>query len=272
MAHSRVIIVGCGRAGGSFAIAARRAGYDVRLVAGPSGRVIAGFEDSVVRTDAPLPRAHLVVLAVRDDAIRRVASDLVPRVSGSPVVAHLSGLTSVGSLAPLRDSGLQVGSLHPLMTLPDPERGADALEASWAAVTADDDVAEVLFDFATALGMTPFRLPDEAKPLYHAAASAAGNFVTAVLGLAEELARSAAVPFEAFRPLAETAVAAAVEAGANATLTGPVARGDWATVVSQLRAVDALGGDLGEDYRALVEVTARLAGRLQEARAVVESN
>lgn len=266
-----MIIVGCGRAGGAFAIAARRAGFDVRLVPGPSGRVVAGFAESVIPPGDPLPPAHLVVVAVRDDAIPAVAADLLSRIRGRPTVAHLSGLTSVDSLADLEASGVAVGSLHPLMTLPDPEHGAAALDGAWAAVTAGDEVAETLAAFASTLGMIPFRLPDHAKALYHAAASAAANFVTAVLGMAGELAEAAGVPFEAFRPLAVAAVEAVIEAGADATLTGPVARGDWRTVALQLRAVDRLGVGLGEDYRALIQVTARLAGRLEEARSVVES-
>jgi predicted short-subunit dehydrogenase-like oxidoreductase (DUF2520 family) len=62
------------------------------------------------------------------------------------------------------------------------------------------------------------------------------------------------------------------EAGASAALTGPVARGDWATVHAQLRAVDELSAGLGRDFRSMIEVTARRAGRLDEARSAVESD
>ncbi len=267
-----MIIVGGGRAGGSLAIAARSAGFDVRIVAGPSGRVPAGLADATIAPDEPFPPAELVVLAVRDEAIPEVAAGILARVQGRPIVVHLSGLTSLQVLAEVTRAGLPIGSFHPLMTLSDPERGAAALRGASAAITGGEQVAATLAAFADALGMRPFVLADQSKPLYHAAASAASNFVTAVLGVAEDLAAAAGVPFSSFRPLAHAAVAAVFEAGASAALTGPVARGDWATVHAQLRAVDELSASLGRDFRSMIEVTARRAGRLDEARSAVESD
>ncbi len=273
MKHPRtVIIVGGGRAGGSIAIAARDAGLDVRIVPGPSGRAPAGFENARVPREESLPPADLVILAVSDGAIAEVAAGILTRLRGRPIVAHLSGLTSIRHLSVLADAGLPVGSLHPLMTLPDPDRGAAALAGASAAITGEDGVVAALSSFAEALGMRPFVLADEDKPLYHAAASAASNFVTTVLGLAQDLAVAAGVAPSSFRPLAEAAVAAVFEAGAAVALTGPVARGDWGTVHAQLTAVEGVSTGIARDFRALVEVTAHRAGRLDEFRAVVESD
>src|SRR5215207_3396468 len=59
---------------------------------------------------------------------------------------------------------------------------------------------------AAALGMTPFAVPDADRALYHAAASAASNFVVTLAAVAEALATRAGVPRALLAPLAEAAV------------------------------------------------------------------
>lgn len=265
----QVIIVGGGRAGGALAIAAHRAGHAVSLIPGPSGRIPAGFDGPVLDRPGPLPAADLIVLAVRDDAIAGVADDLSARLTGRPIVVHLSGLTGLDVLASCAAVGCPVGSFHPLMTLPDPIRGSQALAGATATITSDTMAFGRLAQFATTLGMKPRLLAEDRKALYHAAAAAASNFVTAILGIAGDLADAAGVAAEDLRPLTRAAVEAAFDAGADVTLTGPVARGDWSTVSAQLSAIDADLPELSSAYRALVALTAERVGRGDEARVVV---
>lgn len=264
MNEINVVVVGGGRAAGAFAIACRRAGHRVSIVPGPSGRVVDGFEDVAIGVGHPMSGADLVIIAVSDRAIGAVAESLVARVDAGTTVVHLSGLGSVDLLAPLAAIGCPTGSLHPLMTLPDPTSGAEALAGSTATITASDTTARRLEAFARSLGMRPRRLADADKARYHAAAAAASNFVVAALAVASELARSVDVPFEAFRPLAQKAVSAAFDTGPEESLTGPVARGDWSTVAVQLTAIDRSLPDLSSSYRALIGVTARCANREDE--------
>lgn len=263
-----MIVVGPGRAGGSLALAAGAAGHHLVGVlsrhpeAAPSGLAALGWE-------APLPEADLVVVAVRDDAVSDVAARLVPLVSGSPVVAHLSGALPVAALAPLAAAGRRTGSLHPLQTLPDAVRGSAALAGAWAAVGgADEATARLLEEFARSLGLHPFRLADAARPAYHAAAAVAANFVVTTLAAARDLALRAGVPFEAFRPLVAEVVGNVFALGPEAALTGPVARGDVRTVTAHLAAAKEAG--VGELVGALTAATARLAGTSELIDPVLE--
>jgi predicted short-subunit dehydrogenase-like oxidoreductase (DUF2520 family) len=252
-----LIIVGMGRAGGSLARAALEAGH--RLAGVLSRRPPALVP--VLDWDSALPPCDLVLLAVSDGAIGEVAARLAPYWSGTTPAVHLSGFVSVDALEPVTAVGASVGSFHPLQTLPDPERGAAALAGSWAAVTAEDpELAALLEAFAASLGMQPFPLDDDAKPVYHAAAAAAANYVVEALAVAADLATAAGVDAAVMEPLTRRVVENVFEVGAEAALTGPIARGDLATVAGQQRAADAASPELGAQFRLLAEATALRAG------------
>lgn len=252
-----LIIVGMGRAGGSLARAAREAGHRLVGVLSRRGSDIG----PVLDWDEPLPGCDLVLMAVSDGAIPEVARRLVPVWPSETPAVHLSGFVSVGALEPLAEAGAAVGSFHPLQTLPDPERGAAALAGAWAAVTAaDPDLSALLEDFAASLGMRPFRLEDDAKPAYHAAAAAAANYVVEALAVASDLVEAAGVDAVVMEPLTRRVVENVFEVGADAALTGPIARGDLATVAGQQQAADQISAGLGAQFRLLARATAIRAG------------
>ena len=113
---------------------------------------------------------------------------VAPRATELRGVVHLSGAVPVAALQPFAARGMAVGAFHPLQSLPDPHRGAQALSGSAVAITASDRVLhEMLERLADDLGMRPFDLPDDRRALYHAAASMASNAVGASLLLAERL-------------------------------------------------------------------------------------
>jgi predicted short-subunit dehydrogenase-like oxidoreductase (DUF2520 family) len=220
---SSVHVVGTGRAGG--AIAARLAERGLSVVSGRE----------------PLADADLVVLAVPDAAISEVAQ----RVPIGPWVAHVSGATSLSALAP-HDRRF---SVHPLQTL-SRERGPEQLDGAWAAVTAETDEASAAGRWlAETLGLRAFPLADADKPLYHAGAAMASNFLVTLYRAAARLLEETDAPPEALVPL----MTRTIENGF--ALTGPIARGDWSTVEAHLRALEARAPDLVPLYRALAEAT-----------------
>lgn len=257
----RLIVAGPGRAGGSLALAAQRAGHHVVGILARRGLPEWAAELAELSWIEPLPAADVLVVAVRDDAIGAVAEQLAPLAGSVPAAVHVSGFTSVASLRPFSEAGLLVGSFHPLQTLPDPMTGAAALPGSWVGVTAPPPLESDLYQLARSLGCRPFGLADDAKALYHAAASSSSNYVIAALAVAAGLFELAGVPVEAGRPLTESAVRNVFERGPLAVLTGPIARGDRTTVLGQLAAVDAT--PYGRDFRALAALTARLAGTVE---------
>jgi predicted short-subunit dehydrogenase-like oxidoreductase (DUF2520 family) len=164
-----------------------------------------------------------------------------------PWIAHVSGATSLTALAPhVRRFGV-----HPLQTLV-PDRGPEQLDGAWSAIGGES--AEALDRarwLAVTLGLRPFVVRDEDRPLYHAAAVIGGNYLVTLHRTAQRLLEVVDAPPEAIEPL----MARTVENGF--TLTGPIARGDVATVEAHLAALETRAPDLVELYRVLAEATRR---------------
>ena len=268
----RIIVVGPGRAGGSLAVAAHEAGHEVVgiVVRRYDDQAVAGRLGVVARLiDDPMPEADLLVVAVRDDAIRHVAGSLAVQTIPVPRAVHLSGLAPVEALGPLRDAGLATGGFHPLQTFPDWRTGSESFRSAHVAITAGEELDEFLEEFAGSLNCRSFRISDEAKPLYHAAAASSANYVVAALAVAERLYVEAGVDYRVARPLVEQIVANAFSMGPGPALTGPIAREDTGTVRSQLWAVDVHVPDLSETFRELARATAALAGTSETMKEVL---
>jgi predicted short-subunit dehydrogenase-like oxidoreductase (DUF2520 family) len=248
-------IHGAGRAGGAFALAAARAGHHI---VGIASRTDAHAErlSRLVPVEAGEP--DLRIIAVRDDAIEGVAMDL----AGGPPTAtvHLSGALGVSVLESIASNGTPTGAFHPLQSLPDAETGAASLPGSWIAVTAEEPLASTLEGFARSIGCHPFRVEDDAKPMYHAAASAVANFTVACLGIGEKLFDEAGVPFVAAQPLVHSVVANAFALGPSSAMTGPIARGDVQTVERQMRAVRRSDPGISDAFTDMARATAAFSG------------
>jgi predicted short-subunit dehydrogenase-like oxidoreductase (DUF2520 family) len=254
---------GTGRAAGALAIAAVRVGHRITSIHGRTPDAVAQLE----RLASPVAgRPDLRIIAVSDDAIEAVAESIAAGGRAVPTV-HVSGSVGVDALASLADA--PIGSFHPLMTLPDAIVGADRIPGSWIAVTADEPFAMTLDEFARSLGGHPYRLADDDKALYHAAAAASANFTLAALGLAERLYDEAGVPFAAAQPLVAAIVANAFDLGPAGALTGPIARGDAGTVERQVAAVARTGTDNDAMFRSMARATATYAQASEAVREAI---
>jgi predicted short-subunit dehydrogenase-like oxidoreductase (DUF2520 family) len=189
--------------------------------------------------------AELTLLCVPDTAIRDVSRGQ----SLGPVrwIAHVSGATPLSALDPHE----RRFSLHPLQTFTR-ARGPEQLDGAWAAVTAEKEEARARgFELAELLGLRPFELADEARPLYHAGAAVASNYLVTLHRVASELFAAAGAPPEALEPLMRRTIENGFE------LTGPIERGDWETVESHREAIRSVRPDLEPLYDVLAEATAR---------------
>jgi predicted short-subunit dehydrogenase-like oxidoreductase (DUF2520 family) len=193
---------------------------------------------------ADLDGCRLLAIATPDAAIAAVCAELAPRLDPGAGVVHFSGATSIAALAA---AGGPRACVHPLQTVWR-DRGPDQLEGAHAAVTGDWELGAGL---ARDLGMTPFALADEWKPVYHAASVFASNYLVTLTRAAVELLERAGFEREAaltaLRPLQHRSIDVA-----GMPPTGPIARGDAATVAAHLRAV---GPELEPLYRALGRAT-----------------
>lgn len=213
----------------------------------------------------------MVLLAVRDDAIEPAATELAASgaVRAAHVVLHLSGLRDVTPLAALRPSGAALGVLHPLQAIARPEAAPERLRGALAALTGDARAVAAAKPLAASIGLIPVHLAGTGKARYHAAAAIASNYLVVLAAVAERLMAEAGLPADAanagVRALMAGTLANVADRGA-AALTGPIARGDAATVRAHLA---ALPDDLRDAYRALGRVALALAQLDDPARATL---
>lgn len=272
--QTTVGIIGAGRAGLSLGLALARAHYVVRLHARRSKPVPPPLTLSTGHLPAWLAEADVIILAVPDDAVPSVASELSASrwVTEPQVVLHLSGALDREALSPLEPSGAALGSLHPLQTLSDPATAPERLRGAVATVEGDPRAVEAAAALARGAGMEPVHISAEDKPRYHAAAVVASNFVVALAGVAQRLFMDAGVPDDAARKALAALMAGALEnvrvAGPGAALTGPVARGDVETI---RRHLEVLRGADAELYRTLSRAALDLAQLDPERRRAIQT-
>jgi predicted short-subunit dehydrogenase-like oxidoreductase (DUF2520 family) len=237
----RVGIVGPGRVGTALARALRDAGVEVE---GPLGR-----GERPARCDA-------IVLCVPDAEIAAAAEVVT---AAAPLVGHTSGATPLSALA---HAGVSAFGLHPLQSFAHPGVRFEGAGAAVAGST--PEALAFAFDLAERLGMRPFEIDDEGRAAYHAAASVASNFLVTLHAAAEAIAAGAGLDREDARellmPLVRQTVENIDELGPEAALTGPVARGDEATVEAQRAAVERVAPELVGLFDELVRRTRAVAG------------
>jgi predicted short-subunit dehydrogenase-like oxidoreductase (DUF2520 family) len=238
-------VIGAGRVGSAVARAAASAGLRAE---------VGGRDDALERAS----RAEVALLCVPDGAIADACAAIAPAVPPVRFVGHVSGATGLGALAAAAKAGAATFSLHPLQTVPD--AGADLTGAPCAIAGSDDEALRLADSLARALGMRPFHVPEEVRAAYHAAASMASNFLVALEESAAELLDRVGVEDarELLAPLVLRSAANWAERG-PAALTGPIARGDEATVERHLAAIREHARELARLYEALAERTRALA-------------
>ena len=260
-------IVGAGAVGTALGVALRRAGWPVKAVASRDAARRERFTSLVegsrafAEATALMDEVELIIVAVPDDAVERVAGSL--HMYGGQAMVHTSGALDASVLAPAMAAGTQVGSFHPLVAFADTERAVAALHGATIAIEGDDQLAALLARMAEAVGAVAVRLAPGSKSAYHAAAVlAAGGFV-ALLDAIAELGRVAGLDeagsLAIYGPLIEQTLGNARALGIRAALTGPITRGDRGTLEAHLRTLRAHAPDVVALYVAAAEREIALA-------------
>jgi predicted short-subunit dehydrogenase-like oxidoreductase (DUF2520 family) len=233
-------IVGQGRVGTALAASLNAdpaAGEDCKFaIQGPLGRGADGAD------------ADAVLLCVPDHEIAAAAAAVAP----GRLVGHCSGATPLTVLEPH-----EAFSLHPLMTVTEARTTFAGAGAAIAGAT--PRALSFARRLAEALDMQAVEIEDRDRAAYHAAASIASNFLVTLQAAAERIAHSAGVERELLVPLVRATIENWASMGPEHALTGPVARGDRATVAAQRAAVAERAGDLLPLFDTLVQATRVLA-------------
>ncbi|KUI41414.1 oxidoreductase [Mycobacterium sp. IS-1590] len=295
-ARLSVGIVSAGRVGSALGVALERAEHIVVACSGVSrasrDRAQRRLpETAVLPVDEVASRAELLVLAVPDSELPKLVSGLAATRAVRPgtIVAHTSGANGIGVLAPLTSQDCIPLAIHPAMTFTGTDEDIDRLPDTCFGVTAADEVGYAIAQsLVLEIGGEPFRVREDARPLYHAALAHASNHVVTVLLDAVEGLRSAlwgqellgqelvgdapgGLAERVIGPLARASLENALQRG-QAALTGPVARGDAAAVARHLEALTEVNPELAQAYRANSLRTAQRAHAPDEVVAVLTAD
>lgn len=229
---------------------------DARCAVVGNGRMGKALVRASARFDGPFGRGFdgqgydAVLLAVPDAQIAPAADDVLP----GRLVGHCSGACGLALL-----TGHEGFGLHPLMTVT--QYGASFAGAGAAVAGSTPRALAFARSLASELGMTAVEIHDEDRAAYHAAASMASNFLITLEDAAERLLATAGADRVILVPLVRAALQNWATLGGPAALTGPIARGDEATVARQRQAIDERTPELLAMFDVLVDRTRALAMR-----------
>ncbi len=253
--------VGAGRAGTALSLAFAQAGYPVTAVYSRipdhARRVAAHTGATACASPADAARfSEVLFLTVPDDAIisvtHRIAVEGGFRQGGA--VLHASGAQSSEVLAEATEHGTLTGVFHPLQALSGPN-SVRWLRGAYVGVQAGRELLPVLRQMAEDLGAHPLEIDAGSRVPYHIAAVMAANYTLVLLSAASELMEEAGVTkecaLESLLPLIQGSLANLRERGPRQGLTGPVVRGDAATVASHMQYLRESRPELLEVYRKL---------------------
>ena len=210
--------------------------------------------------------AEVLFIATPDGAIREVCERIAKREGfrEGQIVAHLSGALTSDVLEAARAYGAKVMALHPMQTFADPQQGARNLIGSHFSLEGDPGAVAFGRELVEAFSGRVLMIPKKQKALVHAALCVASNYLVTVVDLAARMLERAGVEkgeaLEAMLPLIRGTVRNLEDIGSPGALTGPISRGDAATIAGHLKAMEELAPEFLDLYRKLGEQTVRLAG------------
>lgn len=267
-------IVGAGRVGAVLGAALARAGH---VVTGVSAVSEASLERAATLLPGvpvkPVPEvvagAHLVVLAVPDDALADLVAGLAATGTFTPgqLVMHTSGAHGISVFEPAAGSDIVPLALHPAMTFTGTSLDLDRLADCCFGVTTTDLARPLGEALVIEMGGDPVWVAEEDRVTYHAALAHGSNHLVTLVAQSLQLLGEAGVddPARVLEPLLAAALANALQRG-DAALTGPVARGDAGTVAEHVAMLRTVAPDIRPTYLALARATAQralLSGRLR---------
>ncbi|HWX02871.1 DUF2520 domain-containing protein [Collimonas sp.] len=268
-------IIGCGKLGRSLGLLWHRFGHDrrgfiLRDILNRSaasaqqacdfigaGNAASSFDD--------LRPADVFLIAAGDDQIAACCDALAAagKLQAGSIVFHCSGALSSLALASANAAGATVASIHPIRSFAAPQQVADSFAGTWCGSEGDDDAMAVLGPAFEAIGAQLVAIEREQKTLYHAAAVFASNYLVTLIDVAQQAYIAAGIAPELalklIEPLLSESAANAFRLGPATALTGPIARGDLATVVRQSQALQQWRPQLAGLYEQFAAVTSELA-------------
>lgn len=243
-------IIGAGRVGSAIAFLASKKAYEIiglccdRMEYSESAAAFLNQNELAKESPGPwLHDADLILITTPDDVIGSVCAEIARReyINPGSVVAHCSGVHPSSILKPAEDIGCFIGSVHPLQSCATKDLAVKILPGSFFGVEGSEEAKRVLKDLVIAIGGRILEIATSDKPIYHAGAAVASNFLVGLINFALSLYESIGIDrregIQALTPLFDGTIGNIKDVGIPDALTGPIMRGDLGTVETHLRAI-----------------------------------
>ncbi|MTI44309.1 putative short-subunit dehydrogenase-like oxidoreductase (DUF2520 family) [Roseibium hamelinense] len=269
-------VIGAGRAGTAVTLALAGVGLSVGAIVSRTPASAQRLCDCLaqfgIRGEAvdrleQLTQADITLLSASDGALADLAEELsvspdCPQPGG--IVFHLSGALSSAILAPLSSKGIHVASVHPVKSFSSLASDPQTLSGIWCGFEGDGAAVSTLSKWFQDAGAIPFAIDGERKPLYHAAAVVSCNYLYTLLEASMQLYEAAGIDRDAasrlLGPILHETIDNGLNLGPAEALTGPIARGDAATVSKHWAALASQSESLQALYAAMGHATVELSG------------
>jgi predicted short-subunit dehydrogenase-like oxidoreductase (DUF2520 family) len=269
----RVAIIGAGVVGTALGYLLNRGGFPVvgiasrTLRSAEKAKEFIGSGQASTDLSSTARKADIVFITTSDRAIKGACDRISSEKGFNPgvIVFHTCGALPSTILQSARKNSAEIASLHPLQSFANTKAAVRSLPGSYFCLEGDAGALSVGRDIIKVLRGKEMRLSIKKKPLYHAGACAASNFLVATVGLGIEFFEAAGIPGEdslrALAPLIKGTVKNIENAGIPAALTGPIARGDSDVIEDHLRVISKERPELLKIYTELGRYTAKVAVR-----------
>jgi len=281
MNKDSIAIIGLGKVGTAVGHLLRSAGYEIVAVADRSATALkrgieyTGGKASSDPLQAALP-ADTIFITTPDDLIESVCNDIAQGGGFGPGkrVVHMSGAGGLDLLESARRSGADTATIHPLQSFVDIEGVIESIPGSTFSITAEGEMRNWTVRIVHDLGGIPFFVSDADKPLYHAAACMASNYLVTLMNMVEGIYRHLGMETDeairSFWPLVRGTIRNIEGRGIKRSLTGPIARGDSGTIRKHLKVIGETMPELLNVYREMGLLTVEIGRKnntLSEDRA-----
>ena len=258
MTKDKILIIGSGKVGNTFATALQTAGYEVKSIKGHQ-EFEAGKPEELTRV------ADIILITTPDSKIMDVTNYIASKKGfhNGQTVIHMSGAYTSDLLLEAKNLGAVICSLHPLQSFADPSTTLGTLPDTVFSIEGEEGALCVAKRMISDLGARVFEIKKEIKPIYHAAACIAANYLVTIMKSSTDLLVAAGIPrshsWDAIAPLVKGAVNNIETLGVSAALTGPISRGDVNTVNHHLESMYQQKGELIDLYCCLGKYTVDVA-------------
>ncbi len=279
MSKKGIVLIGPGRVGQAITRLLWEAGHEIRaIISRDPARALAaarfiGVPGAATTDLSRAGEGEIVLIALPDDRIAEIASQLrrEGHLRAGTILVHFSGLHPASILLGEEGPALGALSIHPLQPLADAVMGVRNLPGSPFAVEGAEELLPLGERLVKEIGGVPFRISGPQKPLYHAAACIASNYMVALTAAAGQVLAACGLDEVAssrmLAPLVRSTVKNLVALGPEIALTGPISRGDVRTVAKHLKALAELSPELTTIYKVMGRKTVEVArnkGTLEE--------